>query len=168
MDSLTQDIVQWRAAHSLIQSTPKNGVKKISNTIGNTRETIGGKHMSKYHSTKVKTAEGLVFDSKKEYKRFCELQVLEAAGIIKDLHRQYKFVLIPAQREPDTIGKRGGNIKGKLIERELSYIADFVYMQDGKVIVEDVKGYKGGGAYSVFKIKKKLMLYFHGIKVVEV
>lgn len=109
-----------------------------------------------------------MYDSKKEYKRHCELQVLEAAGIIKDLHRQYKFVLIPAQREPDTIGKRGGKIKGKLIERELSYVADFVYMQDGKVVVEDVKGYKGGGAYSVFKIKKKLMLYFHGIKVHEI
>ena len=124
--------------------------------------------MSKYHSQKIKTSEGLVFDSKKEYKRFCELQMLEAAGTITDLHRQYKFVLVPAQREPDTIGKRGGIIKGKLIERELAYIADFVYMLDGKVVVEDVKGYKGGGAYNVFKIKKKLMLYFHGIKIQEI
>lgn len=124
---------------------------------------------SKYHSKKVTTDDGLVFDSRKEYKRWCELKVMEASGIITDLQRQVKFVLIPAQREPDTVGKRGGTIKGKLIERECSYIADFCYqLPTGETIVEDVKGYKGGGAYSVFKIKKKLMLYVHNIKIKEV
>lgn len=125
--------------------------------------------MSKYHSHKVKTAEGLVFDSKKEYKRFCELQIMEASGLISNLQRQVKYVLIPAQREPDTVGKRGGIKQGELIERECSYIADFCYqLPTGETIVEDVKGYKGGGAYSVFKIKKKLMLAVHNIRIKEV
>jgi len=123
----------------------------------------------KYRNHKATTSEGLVFDSTKEYKRWCELKVMEASGIITDLQRQVKFVLIPAQREPDTIGKRGGIHKGKVIERELYYVADFVYnLPTGEQVVEDVKGYKRGGAYSEYTIKRKLMLYVHHIKIKEV
>lgn len=124
----------------------------------------------KYRNHKVTTTEGLVFDSTKEYKRWCELKVMEAGGYITNLQRQVKYVLIPTQREPDTIGKRGGIHKGKLIEKECFYVADFTYKlaNTDELIVEDVKGYKGGGAYSEFKIKKKLMLYVHHIRVKEV
>lgn len=122
----------------------------------------------KYRNSKVKTSEGLVFDSRKEYRRWCELKMMEASGVISDLQRQVKYVLIPTQREPDTIGKRGGIHKGKMIEKEVAYIADFVYQSKGETIVEDVKGYKGGGAYQVFKIKKKLMLWVHNIKIKEI
>ena len=122
----------------------------------------------KYHAHKVKAGD-MVFDSKKEYRRYLELKAMEEAEQISDLKRQVKYVLIPAQREPDTIGKRGGKIKGKLIERECSYIADFVYKDDqGNTVVEDVKGYRGGGAYEIFKIKRKLMLYLKNIEVKEV
>ena len=94
---------------------------------------------------------------------------MEEAEVISELKRQVKYVLIPAQREPDTIGKRGGKIKGKLIERECSYVADFVYKDSqGNTVVEDVKGYRGGGAYEIFKIKRKLMLYLKNIEVKEV
>lgn len=122
----------------------------------------------KYRNSKVKTSEGLVFDSRKEYRRWCELKMMEASGVISDLQRQVKYVLIPTQREPDTIGKRGGIHKGKVIEKEVAYIADFVYQSKGETIVEDVKGYKGGGAYQVFTIKKKLMLWVHHIKIKEI
>lgn len=122
----------------------------------------------KYRNSKVKTSEGLVFDSKREYRRWCELKMMEASGVISDLQRQVKYVLIPTQREPDTIGKRGGIHKGKMIEKECYYVADFVYQSKGETIVEDVKGYKGGGAYQVFKIKKKLMLWIHHIKIKEI
>ena len=119
---------------------------------------------NKYRSRKVR-ANGQVFDSKKEYRRFCELSLLEKLGKISDLRRQVKFVLIPAQREPDQIGKRGGKIKGKLIERECSYIADFVYIDtDGSMIVEDTKGVRTKD----YIIKRKLMLYVHGLKILEV
>lgn len=106
--------------------------------------------------------------SKKELKRWTELKLQEEAGAISDLRKQVKFVLIPAQREPDTIGARGGVHKGKLIEREVSYIADFVYIRDGKQIVEDTKGLRKGNAYDLFVVKRKMMLYFHEIKVQEV
>lgn len=118
---------------------------------------------SKYHSRKV-TVDGVTFDSQKEYRRFRELVLLERAGRIQDLQRQVKFVLIPAQYEPDTIGKRGGRKRGKLIERECSYMADFVYTEDGKQVVEDTKGYKT----TEYIIKRKMMLHKYGIRISEI
>lgn len=127
----------------------------------------GRKKGSKYHSTKTQVGE-ITFDSIKEARRYNELLLMERSGVISDLERQVRFILIPAQRMPGTIGPRGGFKRGKLLERELAYVADFVYMRDGQKVVEDVKGYKAGTAYTVFTIKRKLMLYVYGIKVEEV
>ncbi len=118
---------------------------------------------SKYKSKKV-ACDGMTFDSLKEAKRFHELRLLEKAGEISDLQTQVKFTLIPAQHEPATIGKRGGVRRGNLIERECSYIADFVYTQGGKQVVEDTKGFRT----EAYIIKRKLMLYIHGIRIKEV
>ena len=107
--------------------------------------------MSKYHSKKI-TVNGITYDSKKEYRRHCELLLMERAGAISDLERQVKYVLIPSQR-----------IDGKVVERELAYKADFRYTQNGKTVVEDVKGYKT----PEYKIKRKLMLYIHGVQIKE-
>ena len=123
--------------------------------------------MSKYKAKKM-VIDGMVFDSKKELRRYNVLKVLEESGVISGLRRQVEFLLIPEKREPNTIGSRGGVHKGKLIERKCSYVADFVYVKNREVVVEDVKGYKGGGAYEVFKIKRKLMNHIHGIRVEEV
>lgn len=120
-------------------------------------------YRSKYGSRKV-CIDGITFDSRKEYRRFCELSLLEKAGEITELQRQVKFVLIPAQYEPDTIGKRGGKKRGKLIERECAYIADFVYIANGTKVVEDTKGFRTKD----YIIKRKLMLWVHGIKIKEV
>ena len=128
---------------------------------------------SKYHSRKT-VVDGMVFDSRKEAARYRELKLLERAGLIRDLERQVKFVLIPEQREPDTIdyskSKHGRRVRGRIIERECAYIADFRYFdcEADKVIIEDVKGLKSGTAYEVFKIKRKLMLYLYNIKVREI
>lgn len=124
---------------------------------------------SKYGAKKqtITNSDGTVitFDSKKEMQRFVELRYMEQAGLISDLQRQVKFVLIPAQREPDEIGKRGGVKKGKTIEKEVSYIADFTYTdKEGRFIVEDVKGVKT----PEYVIKRKMMLYFHKIRIKEV
>ena len=120
-------------------------------------------YRSKYGNKKV-GYNGESFDSLKEYRRFCELSLLEKAGEITDLKRQVKFVLIPAQYEPDTIGVRGGVRRGKLLEREVSYVADFVYTQDEKQVVEDTKGFRT----TDYIIKRKLMLWVHGIRINEV
>lgn len=122
---------------------------------------------TKYNARRI-LYDGQAFDSKKEYQRYCELKVLEAAGEITELRRQVKYIIIPAQREPDRTGARGGKIRGKVIEREAAYIADFVYLdRDGKTVVEDVKGYRDGQAYALFVIKRKLMLERYGIRVKE-
>lgn len=111
--------------------------------------------MNKYGAKKVVIG-GEVFDSKKEFNRWCELRLLERSGKISDLKRQVKYTLIPAQRDKE----------GKLVEREVSYIADFEYIENGQKIVEDVKGYKRGAAYQLFTIKRKLML-LKGIRIKE-
>lgn len=124
--------------------------------------------MSKYHSRKV-TVDGVTYDSTKEYRRFKELSLLERAGAIQNLQRQVKFVLVPAQREfcneIYTKGRNKGCFKpGKLLEKECSYIADFVYIQNGKTVVEDTKGFRTKD----YIIKRKLMLWVHGIQIREV
>lgn len=123
---------------------------------------------NKYNAKKV-SVDGIEFDSKKEARRYQELLLLQKAGEIYMLERQKVYELLPAQREPDTVGKRGGVIKGKLLERAVEYVADFVYTdKTGKTVVEDVKGFREGGAYAVFVLKRKLMLYRYGIKIIEV
>lgn len=106
----------------------------------------------KYRNKKV-TVDGIVFDSKKEAGRYKELLSLEKAGAIQNLQRQVKFTLIPSQR-----------IDGKVVERECSYKADFVYWKDGEQVVEDTKGFKT----SDYILKRKMMLYLNGIRIVEV
>ncbi len=120
---------------------------------------------NKYRNKKV-VMNGIEFDSKKEAKRYAELSLLEKAGVISDLKMQVKFVLIPAQREPDTVGARGGIKKGKVIEKECAYIADFVYkdLTLNETVVEDTKGVRTKD----YIIKRKLMLYVHGIRIKEV
>lgn len=108
--------------------------------------------MSKYHSKKI-TRDGITFDSVKEYKRYQELALLERVGQVSDLQRQVKFELIPSQR-----------INGKVAERACTYVADFVYFQDGQKVVEDTKGFKTKD----YIIKRKLMLHVHGIRIKEV
>lgn len=125
---------------------------------------------SKYNSKTIYAADGKKFDSRKEYQRYMYLKDKEKDGYIKDLQTQVKYILIPVQKEPDQVGKRGGIKKGKVIERECAYFADFVYYDciNDCEVVEDVKGYKAAGAYNLFTIKRKLMLYVHGIRIKEV
>lgn len=108
---------------------------------------------NKYHSKKV-NIDGITFDSKKEANRYCELKLLEKAGEIDCLKRQVKYELIPAQR-----------LDGKVVERAVHYIADFVYKdKDGELIVEDTKGFRTAD----YIIKRKLMLWVHNIRIKEI
>lgn len=119
---------------------------------------------NKYHAYKCKVGDE-VFHSRKELRRYQELCLLEKAGHIKNLRREVKYILIPAIRE--IIWKNGSPRQGKVIEKECSYIADFVYEENGQTVVEDVKG---GSATKTdaYIIKRKLMLYVHGIRIMEV
>ena len=103
---------------------------------------------NKYKNEKI-TIDGMTFDSKKEYNRYCDLKLLERAGEIKDIQRQVKFELIPKQEG----------------ERAVNYIADFVYIdRNGKKVVEDTKGVRT----AEYIIKRKIMLWRYNIKILEV
>ena len=115
---------------------------------------------NKFKAKKVRF-NGMVFDSQHEYEEWSRLRLLERAGIIHDLRRQVKYVLIPAQYEQP----EGGKKRGKLLEREVAYYADMVYTDcDGKLVVIDAKGVRTKD----YIIKRKLMLLLKGIRIVEV
>ena len=112
--------------------------------------------MNKYHATKRKI-DGITFDSTKEAQRYLLLKEMAENGEIFELQLQVVFELIPSQR-----------INGKVAERAVKYVADFVYIQNGETVVEDVKGCRRGQAYALFTIKRKLMLYRYGIRIKEI
>lgn len=101
---------------------------------------------SKYRAKK-KVVDGITFDSIKEANRYLELKLLERAQKIQDLQIQVKFPLIPKS-------DYGGEIR---------YIADFTYYENGKLIVEDCKGYRT----DIYKLKKRLLAEKYGIEIKE-
>lgn len=113
---------------------------------------------NKFRAKKV-VWQGMTFDSQAELRRFRDLTWLQNGGVIRNLQRQVKYILIPNQYDENH----------KLVERAVTYVADFVYRDEhGNTVVEDVKGYRKGSAYDVFVIKRKLMLKLYGIRVQEV
>lgn len=122
--------------------------------------------------------DGIEFDSKKEGNRYCELKLLQRAGKISNLECQKRYELIPAQYETvETgeyykVGAKKGQPKTKqvCIEQSVVYIADFVYQENGQTVVEDVKGFRepSSATYAKFVLKRKMMLWIHGIKIKEV
>lgn len=122
--------------------------------------------MTKYHNKLAKVG-GKEFHSKKEARRYCELLLLERAGKIQNLELQKVFELIPAQYETfERYGKKGQRLKDgkRCIEKACVYKADFVYTENGKIVVEDTKGFKTKD----YIIKRKLMLHIHGIRIKEI
>lgn len=105
---------------------------------------------SKYHANKT-VVDGIEFDSAKEGKRYAKLRTLEDAGKIHGLRLQVPFELVPSF-ECDGVKYRG-----------MKYVADFVYVRNGKVVVEDCKGFKT----AEYKLKKKLMAYINHINIEE-
>lgn len=103
--------------------------------------------MTKYNSRKTEV-DGITFDSKKEADRYCELKLLQKAGVVKKLALQPRFTL-----------QEAFHCDGNWY-RKVEYVADFMYEEDGEVIVEDVKGLKT----DVYKLKKKLFLKQYGDK----
>ena len=95
--------------------------------------------MNKYRNKKVQV-DMYVFDSIAESRRYKELKLLEKAGKIQNLELQPHFLLQEAFK------KNGRTF------RKIEYIADFKYIENGKTIVEDVKGIQT----DVFKLKYKL------------
>ena len=98
--------------------------------------------------------DGHRFDSKAEARRYEELKILAQTHKIEELCLQVPFELIPSQYE-----------NGRCIERSCKFVADFTYMENGQLIVEDVKSL--ATITPAYIIKRKLMLHRHGIRIRE-
>lgn len=105
---------------------------------------------SKYHAKRT-SVDGIVFDSKREADRYLVLKSMEEDGTIEDLRRQVRYELVPAF-----------NVDGKHY-RPVYYVADFVYVEDGKETVEDVKGM----VTDVYRLKSKLFAKRYGMSIKE-
>ena len=102
--------------------------------------------MNKYNAHKVKTEDGQIFDSKREYDYYLEYLKLEQLGEIFNLRRQVKFNLIPKTAK----------------YREMNYIADFVFDDEqGNQHIIDVKGM----ILPEFKMKQKIFYWKYGIDI---
>lgn len=101
---------------------------------------------NKYNAKKT-IVDGIKFDSKKEAERYKELRMLEDHYIINGLKTQVSFPLI----------------KKSKYGREIVYKADFVYYENGKMVVEDTKGYRT----PIYKLKRRILAEWYGIEIVE-
>ena len=111
---------------------------------------------NKFNAVRIEK-DGMTFDSQKEYKRYIELTAMQQRGEIQDLKCQVKFELAPKV-------KIAGEKRAK---PALRYFADFTYLKDGQLIVEDVKSAVTRKLAS-FRNKKHLMKTVHDIDIKEV
>jgi hypothetical protein len=105
---------------------------------------------SKYRAKKT-VVDGINFDSRKEADRYLVLKGMEEDGSIENLRRQVRYELVPAF---DADGRH---------YRAVYYVADFVYVEGGKEVVEDVKGMRT----DVYKLKSKLFARRYGVSIKE-
>jgi len=107
--------------------------------------------MNKYHNRRIE-ADGHKFDSAAECNRYYQLKLLERSGEIRNLQVHPVYLL---QERFKYAGKW---------ERAITYEADFAYVQDDRVVVEDVKGVRT----PVYLLKRKLFLKQFGYDFIEI
>ena len=123
------------------------GVPVLTNVVAPAPPAANEPAVNKYHNVKT-----CGYASRREATRAAELELLEKSGAIADLRKQVLYLLIPNQHDGT-----------KCVERSVKYFADFVYVQDGKTVVEDCKGVRT----TEYVIKRKLMLFVYGIRLRE-
>lgn len=106
---------------------------------------------SKFHSKKV-VAEGITWDSKGEYNRWCQLKMMLKGGLITDLQRQVSFILAPAVI-----------LEGRK-KPAMKFTADFAYRECGRLVVEDFKS-PITAEERPFRMRIHLMKSVHDIEV---
>lgn len=99
---------------------------------------------NKFNAKKTEV-DGILFDSKREARRYQDLKIAERCGVISDLRLQVVYAL------------RVNDI------HVCSYRADFQYFEDGQIVLEDAKGIRT----REYKIKRALMKAIYGIEIRE-
>ena len=119
---------------------------------------------NKYNNKKIVNEFGK-WDSKKEYERYLRLKEAEEKGLISDLRTQVTFELIPAITEEYVEHlKTKDKIKTRVLQRAVTYKADFVYIKDDEEIIEDVKISKAL-IPKEFALKEKIFFWKYGKKI---
>ena len=168
-----------------LKSLPENLQKQIVQKMNEAEGRKGGKipvPPPEPKKNKLNAEKCGGYDSKREERRAAELRLMQMGGKISNLREQVPYLLIPAiyktedghlienvhEKPKKELEKEFGKLT--LVERSVVYVADFVYKKDGKTVVEDAKGFKdpSSAVYAKFVLKRKLMLYIHGIEVREV
>ena len=122
------------------------------------------KKRPKYGNKKVEY-QGQLFDSKREMQRYVVLKEAEEKGLISDLRTQVIFELIPAITEEYVEHlKTKDKIKTRVLQRAVTYKADFVYIKDGEEIIEDVKISKAL-IPKEFSLKEKIFFWKYGKRI---
>ena len=123
---------------------------KLNNSVRSKMKPTEKK--SKYHNKKT-IVNSIKFDSKKEADYYCDLLIRQKAGELSDIKLQPEFILQDKYR-----------YDGKGI-RAITYKADFSFIENGKEIIVDVKGFKN----EIYRIKKKMLLFkYPDINFIEV
>ena len=122
------------------------------------------KKRPKYGNSKVEY-QGKLFDSKREMQRYVVLKEAEEKGLISDLRTQVTFELIPAITEEYVeYLKTKDKIKTRVLQRAVTYKADFVYIKDDEEIIEDVKISKAL-IPKEFALKEKIFFWKYGKRI---
>lgn len=123
--------------------------------------------MNKYNNKKV-VYQGIKFDSERERDRYLVLNDAESRGIIQQLTVHPMFELIPPIIDIVTVQlKTKTTKKEKVIQRAITYKADFQYIKNGELVVEDVK-ISPDLIPKEYAIKEKLMFWRYRIKIKRV
>lgn len=125
------------------------------------------KKQAKYRNVKT-YVDGIKFDSKAEARRYSELKLLVRTGVISSLVLQPSFEVLPKVKEPkETFLKREAKLKllGKKTSRRWlparRYTADFQYIENGNLIVEEVKG-EITAKETAYRLRRHAFLVRHG------
>jgi hypothetical protein len=162
MNKTREQWTMWAEKRKARAATPATPSPEVSFDISLQREYArqSGAPFGEVVNTKASKYGNVKTDgeaSKKQARRLFELRLMNEAGQIRGLARQVEYVLIPKYIHEC----------GELMERKISYLADFQYEEltkDGwRLVVEDVKGFATPG----YIMKRKLMLSVHGIVIRE-
>ena len=128
---------------------------------------------NKYRAKRT-TVDGITFDSKREARRWQELKLLERAGKISDLRRQVAFPLYAAiiMSSDDSPFQEGETLSAPIMirsagypnGRQAKYVADFVYVENGKRVIEDVKGGKATDT-PLSRLKRAIVEAQEGVRI---
>jgi hypothetical protein len=112
--------------------------------------TKAGHRPHKYHATPT-TIDGIRFDSKKEATRYGWLLFRQKRGEIADLRWQVRYPIDVTNLQTGEVTSCG------------AYVADFVYVENGQTVTEDVKGFRT----PLYRLKCKLVEGLYGITITE-